>query len=78
MVHGSCQFQVSKVARVGLVVEISQAGVIGAAVDGLAVDLGFIPCHAGGDFTAIDGNGLGDTVLSLLDSISMWMMIRYK
>jgi hypothetical protein len=65
MVDGSRQFQVSKVTRIGLVVEVPQAGIVGAAVYGLAVDLGFVAGHAGGDFAAIDGNGLGDTVLSL-------------
>jgi hypothetical protein len=47
-------------------VEISQAWIVGAAVDGLAVDLGFVAGDAGGDFAAIDGNGLCDAVLSLL------------
>jgi hypothetical protein len=45
--------------------EISQAWIIGTAIDGLAVDLGFVTGDAGGDFAAIDGNGLCDTVLSL-------------
>jgi hypothetical protein len=65
MVNRPCQFQVSKIARVGFIVQIAQTGIIGASIDRLTVDLGFVPRNTGGDFASIDGNGLGDGKLAL-------------
>jgi hypothetical protein len=56
---------VSEIARIGLVVETAQAGIVGAAVDGLTVDGGFVSRNTRRDLAAVDRNGLRDTVLSL-------------
>jgi hypothetical protein len=65
MIDGSRQFQVSKIARVRLVVQISQTRIIGTAINRLALDLGFISRDTSRDFTTIDGDGLSNRVLAL-------------
>lgn len=65
MIDWLCQFQVTKVARVRLVVETTEARVVCATVNGLAIDGSFVAGDSGWDLAAIDGNGLCDTVLAL-------------
>lgn len=59
------EFQVSKVSWIGLVVQISQAWIVGTAIDGLAVDLSFVASDSSRNLASIDCNGLCNRVLSL-------------
>jgi hypothetical protein len=65
MVDRSGQFQMTKVPRVALVVQISQPGIIGTSIDGLALHLRFVPGHTRRDFAAIHRNGLSHRILPL-------------
>jgi hypothetical protein len=60
------EFQVAEVARVTLVVEVSEAGIVHASVDWLTLDLCLIPCDSGRDLAAIDRYRLSYRVLSKL------------
>ena len=65
VIHGSCELNVSKVSRVGFVVYVTEAGVVGPSVDGAAVDRGLIAMDSRGNFPPVDGDGLCDRVLFL-------------
>ena len=65
VVYRPGQFQVSKVSRIGLVMEIPQPGVVSAPMDWLTIHLSLVPGNSGGDLTSIDSNGLCHRVLAL-------------
>jgi hypothetical protein len=65
VVDWTSKLQVTKVAWVRLVMQTAEAGIIGAAIERLAVDLSFMTSDTGRDLFAIDSDCLSDTVLSL-------------
>ena len=65
VIDRTSQLQMAKVARIGLVMQISQARVVRTAIDGLALDLSLISSDTGWNFAAIDCNGLSHRVLAL-------------
>ena len=65
MVDRFGQFQVAKVARVRLFVQITETRIVGASVDGLTVDHGLIAGHTRWNLAAIDRDRLRHTVLAL-------------
>ena len=64
VVHGTSQLQMTKIPRIGLVVQAAQARVVDSSIDGLTLDLCLVTGHPGWNLTAIDRNGLGHRVLA--------------
>mmetsp|Transcript_19703 Transcript_19703/g.55021 ORF Transcript_19703/g.55021 Transcript_19703/m.55021 type:complete len:611 (-) Transcript_19703:453-2285(-) len=69
VVDRSGQFQVPKVPRVALVVEVSQAGIVDSSIDGLTLDLCFVLGDSGRNLARIHRYCLGDRVLAKLVGI---------
>lgn len=67
MIDGPCEFNVSEVSRITLVVQISQARIIGSSIHRLAIDLGFVSSDPCGHLVPVHRNGLSHRVLPLLD-----------
>lgn len=67
MIDGTSQFQVTKVARVTLIGNIAQTWIVGTAIDGLTLYRRFESRNARRYLATIDGNGLCDTCLFLLN-----------
>mmetsp|Transcript_12737 Transcript_12737/g.24304 ORF Transcript_12737/g.24304 Transcript_12737/m.24304 type:complete len:358 (-) Transcript_12737:381-1454(-) len=63
VVDGAGEFDVAEVARVGFVVEVAEARVVDASVDGLSCHVGLIPSHPRGNLTSIHGNRLRHRIL---------------
>mmetsp|Transcript_24871 Transcript_24871/g.58302 ORF Transcript_24871/g.58302 Transcript_24871/m.58302 type:complete len:405 (-) Transcript_24871:178-1392(-) len=60
MIHRPGKVDMTKVSRIGLVVQVSHTRIVGATVHRLAIDLSFVPSNARRDLTAIDREGLSD------------------
>jgi len=64
MVHGTGQFKVAEVPRVGLFVDVSKPWIVRATVHGLAVHLCLVPSNTRWDLPAIHRDGLRHRILS--------------
>jgi hypothetical protein len=65
MIDGLGKIHMSKVSRIGLVLNAAQPRIVGTAIDGLAIDMCLVARDSSRDGSAVDGYGLCDTVLAL-------------
>jgi hypothetical protein len=66
MIHRPGKVNMTKMAGITLVVQVSHTRIIGTTVHRLTIDLRFIPSNARRDLTAIDRQSLSNRVLTLL------------
>ena len=60
VIHRAGQFQMAKISRITLVVEVSESGVVHPSVHRLALDLCLVTSDSGRDLAPIDCNCLCD------------------
>mmetsp|Transcript_25875 Transcript_25875/g.74824 ORF Transcript_25875/g.74824 Transcript_25875/m.74824 type:complete len:428 (-) Transcript_25875:47-1330(-) len=66
MIHRPGEVDMTKVSRIGLVVQVSHTRIVGTTVHRLAIDLRFVPSNTRRDLTAIDRQSLSNRVLTQL------------
>ena len=66
MIHRPGKVDMTKMAGITLVVQVSHTRIVGATVHRLTIDLRFIPSNTRRDLTAVDRQSLSHRILTLL------------
>mmetsp|Transcript_2096 Transcript_2096/g.4946 ORF Transcript_2096/g.4946 Transcript_2096/m.4946 type:complete len:419 (-) Transcript_2096:402-1658(-) len=66
VVHRPCEFEMTEISRITLVVEVSKTRIVHSSINGLSLNLCLVPGDSGRNLAPIHGDCLSDRVLSKL------------